>query len=93
MSKRKVCEETFNKKELYLEFKKNSSFILDDKENLNVWLNIILEYALDIDDSEIIKRILQMDGFMIDKLNFEYVKCVLDEDEEKLKYVEFVQLF
>ena len=93
MSKRKVCEETFNKKELYLEFKKNSSFILDDKENLNVWLNIILEYALDIDDSEIIKRILQMDGFVIDKLNFEYVKCVLDEDEEKLKYVEFVQLF
>ena len=46
-----------------------------------------------IDDSEIIKRILQMDGFVIDKLNFEYVKCVLDEDEEKLKYVEFVQLF
>ena len=64
MSKRKVCEETFNKKELYLEFKKNSSFILDDKENLNVWLNIILEYALDIDDSEIIKRILQMFIFM-----------------------------
>jgi hypothetical protein len=93
MSKRKVCEETFNKKELYLEFKKNSSSILDDKENLNIWLNIILEYALDIDDSEIIKRILQMDRFVIDKLNFEYVKCVLDEDEEKLKYAEFVQLF
>jgi hypothetical protein len=93
MSKRKVCEETFNKKELYLEFKKNSSSILDDKENLNIWLNIILEYALDIDDSETIKKILQMDRFVIDKLNFEYVKCVLDEDEEKLKYAEFVQLF
>lgn len=92
MSKRKVCEETFNKKELYSEFKKNPSSILDDKENLNIWLNIILEYSLDIDDSDMIEKILKMDGFMIDKLNFEYIKCVLDENEEKLKYAEFIQL-
>jgi hypothetical protein len=92
MSKRKVCEETINKKELYSEFKKDQSSILDDKENLNIWLNIILEYSLDIDDSGMIEKILKMDGFMIDKLNFEYIKCVLDENEEKLKYAEFIQL-
>ena len=91
MSKRKECEEMFNKKELYLEFKKKSAFVLEDKENFNIWLNTVLEYALDIDDSEIIIQVLKTKGFVIDRLNFKYIKCVVDEeDEEKLKYAEFV---
>jgi hypothetical protein len=87
-----MFEDSFNKRELYMEFKESPLVILRDEETRDIWLNIVLEYSLDIDDSEMIEKILKMDGFMIDRSNFEYIKCVVDDnDEDKLKYAEFVQ--